>query len=44
MQVCVEGVENEAQYKAIKNTEINLIQGYYFGKPLTEKEFEMKYL
>lgn len=42
--VCVEGVEKKEQYQAMKNMEIKLIQGYFFGKPLTQKDFEEKYL
>ena len=42
--VCVEGVEHDRQYEVIKSMEIKLIQGYYFGKPMTQEEFESKYL
>ena len=42
--VCVEGVEKKEQYQAMKNMEIKLIQGYFFGKPLTQQDFEEKYL
>lgn len=43
MQVCVEGVENEQQYKALAGTDVDLIQGYYFDRPLRAEEFEEKY-
>ena len=42
--VCVEGVEKKEQYQAMNNMEIKLIQGYFFGKPLTQQDFEEKYL
>lgn len=44
MNVCVEGVENKAQYEILKKMQIQMIQGFYFDKPLTKEEFEKKYL
>lgn len=44
VMVCVEGVEDEEQLEALKDKKIQLIQGYYFGKPMRAKEFEAKYL
>ncbi|MBP3489524.1 MAG: bifunctional diguanylate cyclase/phosphodiesterase [Roseburia sp.] len=44
VKVCVEGVETAEQLAALKQTRIQLIQGYYFGKPLHKEEFEQKYL
>lgn len=44
VKVCVEGVETEGQYRAVAETKIQLIQGYYFGKPMHREEFEEKYL
>lgn len=44
MHVCVEGVENEQQYKILEKMQIQMIQGFYFDKPLTKEEFEKKYL
>ena len=44
VNVCVEGVETEEQYEAVKNSKIQMIQGFYFGKPMHRKEFEEKYL
>lgn len=43
MQVCVEGVENEQQYEVLAKTGLDLIQGYYFDRPLRADEFEAKY-
>ena len=42
--VCVEGVEDKEQFEALKEKKIQLIQGFYFGKPMRAEEFEAKYL
>lgn len=44
LNMCVEGVENELQYEILKSLNVNLIQGYYFSKPISIDEFEEKYL
>ena len=44
VKVCVEGVETEEQIKALKESKIQLIQGYYFGKPMKAEVFEKQYL
>ena len=44
MHVCVEGVEGRAQYEILKKMQIQMIQGYYFDKPMTKGAFEKKYL
>ena len=41
---CVEGVELEEQVRILKNMNVQLIQGFYFGKPVRVEEFETKYL
>ena len=41
---CVEGVEEAEQVALLKEMNVQLIQGYYFGKPMTEEAFERKYL
>ncbi len=41
--VVVEGVENEEQYEMIRNMDADLIQGYYFGKPMSVFAFWNKY-
>lgn len=38
--VCLEGVEQKDEYEAVYNMDIELIQGFYFGKPMTKKDFE----
>ena len=44
VNVCVEGVETEQQLNIIKEMPVDLIQGYYFDKPMTQEAFEKKYL
>ena len=39
LKIVSEGIETEEQYKVMKEMGINYIQGYYFSKPLPEKEF-----
>lgn len=43
-RVCLEGVETEAEYRAVCDTGLELIQGFYFGRPVTAGEFEDKWL
>ncbi|MBQ8982091.1 MAG: EAL domain-containing protein [Lachnospiraceae bacterium] len=38
--VVAEGVEDEEQYEFLKKVGCDLIQGYYFSKPVPEEEFE----
>lgn len=44
VNVCVEGIETEEQYRTIEGMKVRLIQGYYFGRPMTRKDFEAKYV
>lgn len=43
MAVVAEGVETLEQVEFLKSINCDLIQGYYFSKPLTIKEFEMRF-
>lgn len=38
IHVCQEGVETEDEYNFLKKMNLDCIQGYYFGKPVTESE------
>lgn len=44
MQVVIEGLENEEQFKRLEKTKCDLYQGFYYSKPLPVDEFEQKYL
>lgn len=39
LKIVSEGIETEEQFNTMKEMGINYIQGYYFSKPLPEKEF-----
>ena len=39
MKIVVEGVETESDFQMCKNMGVDLIQGYYFSKPLPVEEF-----
>lgn len=39
LKVVAEGVETEEQYLLLKNLGCDFIQGYYFSKPLSQKDF-----
>ena len=42
--VIAEGVENIQQYEALKKMQCDMFQGYYFGKPVDEENFEELFL
>ena len=44
MQCLAEGVETEEQLKLIREAGADLIQGYYYAKPMPDADFEKKYL
>lgn len=44
VQVCVEGVEQESQLRILEGMPVDLIQGYYFSKPIPALAFEQKFL
>ena len=39
IKVIAEGVENKTQFEFLKSRDCDTIQGYYFSKPIPEKEF-----
>lgn len=43
-KVCVEGVEESEQLDILKTMNVNMIQGYYYGKPMPYKKFQEEYL
>lgn len=40
LQVCLEGIETEEQKKKIQELSVDYLQGYLFGKPVSQSEFE----
>ena len=42
--VIAEGVETESQFKMLKELGCSMVQGYYFLKPLTSVDFEVRVL
>ena len=42
-QVCLEGIETQEEYEAARKLEIEVMQGYYFGRPVPAEEFEQLY-
>lgn len=41
--VCVEGIERKEQMEVIEGMKVRMIQGFYFGKPMTRKDFDEKF-
>lgn len=44
IKVCIEGVEEEEEYSALNEIELDYLQGYLFGRPVTEEVFEEMFL
>lgn len=44
IQVCLEGVETEEEYQIVRSMDLDTIQGYFYGRPVSVQEFEMKHL
>lgn len=42
--LCVEGVETQGQYEILSGMRVNMLQGFYFDKPLDRNQFETKYV
>jgi EAL domain-containing protein (putative c-di-GMP-specific phosphodiesterase class I)/GGDEF domain-containing protein len=43
VKIVAEGVESESQAVALRALHCNVIQGFYYSKPVSAKEIEMKY-
>lgn len=41
--VCLEGVEIGAEYEVVRDMGLELIQGYYYGRPVPADEFEKQF-
>lgn len=44
MRVCAEGVEQKEQYDVLRQLDTDVIQGYYFGRPISADSFEKNFL
>lgn len=44
VNVCVEGIETEEQYRVLSGMKVSMIQGFYFGRPMPRSDFEVRYL
>lgn len=44
VSICVEGIETMEQYRVLEGMKVKLVQGYYFDRPMTKREFEEKYI
>ncbi len=43
VNLCVEGVETQNQYEILADMRVNLVQGFYFDRPMQLEAFEEKY-
>lgn len=44
VRTCIEGVEMSEQVDILRELNVHMIQGYFFGKPMPVAEFEERYL
>lgn len=44
IKVCLEGVETNEEYEIVKDMELDIIQGYLFGRPVSKNDFKNQYL
>lgn len=44
LEVCIEGTEMKEEYRMIKSLAPDFIQGYLFGRPETQAEFNRKFI
>ena len=40
METVAEGIETQAQIEALRELGCDIVQGYYFSRPLPEEQFE----
>ena len=40
VQTIAEGIETKEQMEFIRNIKCDIIQGYYYSKPISKEEFE----
>ena len=44
LEVCLEGIETEEQKQKIEELSVDYLQGYLFGKPVSQSEFQMLHM
>ena len=44
VNVCVEGIETREQFEVLEGMKVQMVQGYFFDKPLPRDAFEEKYV
>ena len=44
VDICVEGIEREEQFKVLEGMKVRMVQGYYFDRPMRQEDFERKYV
>ena len=44
VRTCIEGVEGQEQVDILRELNVHMIQGYFFGKPMPVTDFEEHYL
>ena len=42
MKLIAEGIETKEQYEFLKELKCDVIQGYYFSKPISVEDFEKR--
>ncbi|MDW7668315.1 MAG: EAL domain-containing protein [Bacillota bacterium] len=42
--IVIEGIETEGQLAVVKELGCELFQGFYFEKPISKEEFDIKYM
>ncbi len=43
VSVCVEGIENAGQLAVLEGMKVQMMQGYYFGKPMPKEQFNREF-
>lgn len=44
VNICVEGIETDNQFKVLGGMKVKMVQGYYFDRPMPRGAFEDKYV
>ena len=44
VNVCVEGIETREQFEVLEGMKVQMVQGYFFDKPMPQEAFEEKYV